>query len=139
MVDIRKLGYTYEMPEFPNYQATKPSPHLRVSGVNRASIGGSFAISTWAFKSNSEPLQLVGLEPVLSRWHVSGCANCNNHLEVKAFVPLTGWSHEEAEQTSFEVMVHTRDNRQGKKAPGGRMPRLRLGAVGVRSLPQRPA
>jgi len=33
---------------------------------------------------------VVGTESVLSRWKVSGCANCQNHLGVKAFLPLVG-------------------------------------------------
>ena len=126
VVNIESLGYTYEMPKFPPHKSTEAPPHLRVSGVNRASIPGSFAISAWAFQSNSEAPLLVGIEPVLSRWHVSGCANCNNHLGVKSFVPLTGWSHEDADKAFFEVVVHTRESRRGTKAPGGRVPKLRL-------------
>jgi tyrosinase len=128
VVNIKNLGYDYKMPDFDEPVAAVPTPHIRISGINRASIGGSFFVSAWAFKSNAEPLQLVGIEPVLSRWHVSGCANCSNHLEVKAFFPLTGWNHEDAKNTSFEGRVHTKGDRQGLKAPVG-VPRLRLGGL----------
>jgi len=61
---------------------------VRVSGVNRAAVPGSFVLVVRAVVNGEDCV--VGTESVLSRWKVSGCANCQNHLGVKAFLPLVG-------------------------------------------------
>lgn len=144
MVDTTKLGYTYPEDEKPKLlQPPKDSntavPVLSIGGVNRSTIRGSFVLSAWA--ASSEPsaqngtgqpppkLQFVGAEPVLSRWHVSGCANCQNHLSARAHIPLEGWDPETAKNTNFQVMVHTRESPGGVAAPGGRKPTFRVKAA----------
>ena len=59
---------------------------LRASGINRAGIRGSFLIS--AFATVGGKREYIGTEAVLSRWHVEGCMNCQNHLEATAFFEL---------------------------------------------------
>lgn len=119
VVDIAKLGYAYPSEEGSHDgggghkfvsapRPRNPAPVVTVSNVNRASIGGSFVISTWARKDGQEIL--VGTEPVLSRWHVSGCQNCQSHLEVRAHIPLQGWVKEDAEKADFFARVHTRNS-----------------------------
>ncbi|KAI0110164.1 tyrosinase [Daldinia grandis] len=71
-----------EPPEEPSVEV------VRVAGVNRAALSGSFALVVRAEVDGQDTI--VGTESVLSRWKVSGCANCQNHLGVKAFVPLVG-------------------------------------------------
>ncbi|KAI3317253.1 tyrosinase [Xylariaceae sp. AK1471] len=67
----------------------EPSVHVvRVAGVNRAALAGSFALVVRAVVNGKD--SIVGTESVLSRWKVSGCANCQQHLGVKAYVPLVG-------------------------------------------------
>lgn len=108
MVNIEAIGYTYEVPNRVKAPLPPtPAPVLAISGVNRGAIAGSFVLSAWAVDSSGKE-QLVGAEPVLSRWHVSGCSNCQNHLETKAHFQLTGWSREDAEKTKFVARVHTR-------------------------------
>jgi hypothetical protein len=133
MVDIWRLGYEYKgyMPpkttKSGSASATTskraaistPStasaagplsspPTLRIPNINRGNIAGSLFISTWA---NNE---LVDVEPVLSRWHVQGCENCQTHLNMRTFVPLYGWTNEEAKKAKFKVQLHTRDHMQGE-------------------------
>lgn len=81
-------------------------PTLRISGVNRGAISGSFVLSIYATLEGQT--RLVGVESVLSRWHISGCANCQTHLNVKTFVPLHGLTPEEAEKANFDVGRLTR-------------------------------
>jgi tyrosinase len=45
----------------------------------------------------------------LSRWSVEGCANCQTHLETKAFFSLQGLRAEAAPSAGFEVEIRTRD------------------------------
>lgn len=71
-----------------------PAPVITVSNINPASIGGSFVISTWTLKDGKE--SLLGTEPILSRWHASGCQNCQSHPEVRAHTPLMVWAKEDA-------------------------------------------
>lgn len=111
VVDIEAMGYTYQQPQHDGLQApppAQPAPILALSGVNRAAIGGSFVMSAFAVSRDKKERILVGTAPVLSRWHVSGCANCQNHLEVQANFQLTGWSKEDAEKADFEAVLHTR-------------------------------
>ncbi|KAF4589711.1 Tyrosinase [Ophiocordyceps camponoti-floridani] len=129
LVDIRQLGYTYQLP---GQQAGEPQkkpempakiplcPQLVISGINRSSISGSFSISAWTSEGEAK---LVGLEPILSRWHVTGCANCQAHLEVRAHLPLEGWTNEEAEKAKFKVLIHTRDHPEGLTEIGGKVPK----------------
>jgi tyrosinase len=79
---------------------------VRVSGINRAAIRGSFLVSVYA--TIGEEKYRVGTEGVLSRWSVKNCANCQTHLEVKAFFPLNGFSEELLKDAQYEVVIHTR-------------------------------
>ncbi|KAF4339671.1 tyrosinase [Fusarium beomiforme] len=115
------LGYAYEYDSHaPNKlndgkpglyvpQHEDPVPVIAVSGINRASIGGSFMINAFAESKDGGEEYLVGTEAVLSRWHVAGCANCQNHLEVRSHIPLHGWSKEDVENVQFDVRLQTRD------------------------------
>lgn len=117
MINIeRQLNYTYPRliendplhpsePLLGSPPASSP-PTLRVSGVNRGAISGSFVLSVYATLEGQT--RLVGVESVLSRWHTSGCANCQTHLNVRTFVPLHGLTPEEAEKASFDVGRLTR-------------------------------
>lgn len=143
VVDVEALGYTYQQPGHGRLRAPAPAaaaPILALDGVNRAAIGGSFVLSAFAVSRGGGDERkeriLVGTEPVLSRWHVSGCANCQNHLEVQANFPLVGWSKEDAERADFEAVLHTRSRpgdglRNGHGGGGGdgppqQVPRWRL-------------
>lgn len=118
MVNIEAIGYTYEVPNrLMAPQPLPPAPILSTSGVNRGAIAGSFVVTAWAVDADGKE-QLVGAEPVLSRWHVSGCSNCQNHLEVRAFFQLTGWSKEDAEKVDFVARVHTRADISNRRRLG---------------------
>ena len=51
----------------------------------------------------------LGTEAVLSRWNVQGCANCQTHLETKAFIGVQGFREESIKDNVFDVEVRTRD------------------------------
>ncbi|GKT49086.1 tyrosinase [Colletotrichum spaethianum] len=135
VVNITRLGYIYDNVNAPPRACpprSQPSSILTVGNINRATIGGSFVISAWAVKENGEQL-LIGTEAVLSRWHVAGCQNCQNHLEVRAHIPIEGWSKEEAQKMRFEVGVHTRKLKGGaqdgnRSQQGAKNPTVKLGA-----------
>ena len=113
----RQLGYTYgpgsldervgpqllaaEAEDGPNQKM------LVVSGLNRAPISGSFLVSAYANIDGER--YLIDTEAVLSRWSVKYCANCQTHLEVKAFFGLHRLPLQAAEAVNFEVEIHTRD------------------------------
>jgi tyrosinase len=80
---------------------------VRVAGINRAAIRGSFLIS--AFATIDGKKLHVGTEAVLSRWHVDGCANCQTHLEAKAFIGLQALQQSVADNAHYDVEVRTRD------------------------------
>ena len=61
-----------------------PSRTVTVAGISRANIRGSFLISVFG-EVGGQRVHL-GTEPVLSRWNVTNCVNCQTHLQVKAFV-----------------------------------------------------
>ncbi|KAK1461365.1 hypothetical protein CMEL01_15001 [Colletotrichum melonis] len=116
VTNTANLGYDYPRPEF---DSILPGPDLRegpkitATGINRARIRGSFVVSTWAKGKNGEPDILLDTESVLSRWNVESCENCQNHLDVKSHRKLYGFSDEEALDTDFYALIHTRDNPEG--------------------------
>lgn len=63
-------------------KAAEPHQVVEISNVNRAAAKGSMLVTVKANINGKE--QVIGHEAVLSRWNVDGCANCQNHLEVKA-------------------------------------------------------
>ncbi|KVO73319.1 tyrosinase [Burkholderia ubonensis] len=112
-----QLGYTYgpgsleDLPK-PQLAAAVPAGNsskvLRVSGINRAPIRGSFLVAAYVVLDGKR--HLLGTEAVLSRWSVQYCANCQTHLEVKAFFPLHHFTEASVKDASYEVEVHTRDD-----------------------------
>jgi tyrosinase len=93
--------------------AEAAQPKLRVSGVDRSNIRGSFLIVASAEVDGE--VQTIGSEAVLSRWHVSGCANCQTHLLAGASFPLQGLDHREVDPEAFKVEVRTRDGLLGDR------------------------
>jgi len=59
---------------------------LTVTGANKAAVSGSFLIAGYATVNGKK--HLVGVQSVLSRNAVQGCANCQTHLHVKAHFGL---------------------------------------------------
>lgn len=157
MVDWTKLGYSYE---YEGVHGTTPAPErgspppsapvpptdltpvLVVSNINRANIGGSFLVHAWASLPDGGSdgnKVLVGTEAVLSRWHVSGCINCQKHLEVRVHMPLHGWSREQAENMRFDIAVVTRQDagggggRKGDSGMDGSKIKFALDSLGMSS------
>lgn len=113
-IEVSPLGYSYDsLLEAPRNVVPAPSvSHIRASGISRATTAGSFVVSVWASKTDQDPT-LLGFEPVLSRWHVAGCANCNNHLAVGFYLPLSGWGRADITNATFTTVVHTSKDRDG--------------------------
>ena len=59
---------------------------LTVTGANKAAVNGSFLIAGYATVGGQK--HLVGVQSVLSRNAIQGCANCQTHLNVKAHFSL---------------------------------------------------
>jgi tyrosinase len=111
----KQLGYTYgagSLEEKPIALAAAVVPGasskmIRVSGINRASIRGSFLISAYVNLGGKK--YHVGTEAVLSRWNVQYCANCQTHLEAKAFIGLHAFQQGSIENAEYEIQIRTRD------------------------------
>jgi tyrosinase len=109
-----QMGYTYGPGSLEtNLKAAIAAPKgstrkLCVSGINRAAIRGSFLINAYMMIEGKK--QFLGAEAVLSRWSVTGCANCQTHLEVRAFIDLpTAKEAMLVNETTCHVEIHTRD------------------------------
>jgi hypothetical protein len=111
-----QLGYscgpgsldTHIRPAAPMALASEPAQNtVHVAGIDRSKIRGSFLIATWADLDGKK--QLIGIEPALSRWQVTGCANCQTKLRVSADLTLPA----SADPGSVAVEVHTRDGLLG--------------------------
>ena len=108
-----QLGYAYGPGSLDQYAEretleaaaapAEPGRTLHVGGVDRAKLEGSFLIA--AFADVDGERRLIGVEPVLSRWHVEGCANCQTHLNASADFRI---STETAEANGVEVEIHSR-------------------------------
>lgn len=126
VVDIEgQLGYTYGPGSLDELAAPpaaalavteRTGPALRVSGINRGRIAGSFVIE--AYVESGDGPRLIGEESVLSRWHVEGCANCQTHLLASAVFELpepiaTAFTEGPAAAPNVSIAVRTRDGRLG--------------------------
>lgn len=115
----KQLGFTYSQGSLEEKSLSKaaalPVDNARVigvTGINRAPIRGSFLVSV--FGNVGGERVLLGTEAVLSRWSSQYCANCQTHLEVKAFVSLPtsdlpAAKAEQLDSTSYDVEIRTRD------------------------------
>jgi tyrosinase len=109
----KQLGFTYSrgsleaQPVRAAFQQGTSTKVIRVSGINRAPIRGSFLVSAYVNIGGQQ--YHVGTEAVLSRWSVQYCANCQTHLEVRAFISLHGFQAESLEHATYEIEVRTRD------------------------------
>ena len=111
----KQLGFTYSegsLSSIANAGLTSVAgasarPRLRVSGLNRAGVRGSFVISAQA-KIDEHWINL-GHRAVLSRWNVANCANCQTHLNVTAFFPLDAVPEHLRNQDIFEAYVRYRN------------------------------
>lgn len=120
-VNIEKqLGYTYgpgsldsvSQPVAAMVAAAAPAKALRVFGLDRSRIRGSFLISGWATVDGKQIY--LGSHGVLSRWNVRGCLNCQAHLETKATIHLHGLADTALAKAAYDVVVHTRDGVLGR-------------------------
>jgi tyrosinase len=121
VTDIGQLGYSYgpgSLDRFATAQtaaeaeravAAGSTRSVHVEGLDRSKLRGSFIIS--AFAEVDGEMQALGHEAVLSRWQITGCANCMAHLDASADFPLPASARASAEGTtdSVHVRVTTRD------------------------------
>lgn len=120
-VDIEaQLGYDYGPGSLDEYaeSALGEAPDvddlpqgIHVAGIDRSKVAGSFVIAAYRDVDGSQ--QLVGADAVLSRWTVSGCANCQTHLRVSADFPAPA----EVTDENLTVLVHTRQGTAGHDGP----------------------
>jgi len=89
-----QLGYTYghgsltkKNDGFLGEPQEPISKMLHVPGVNRSNIPGSFVMRVYVDDKEGKSVEISRV-PVLSRWNLQECANCQNHLEVGAVIPL---------------------------------------------------
>ncbi len=105
----KQLNYTYSagsLQEAPRAMAAAPGRSrkvVHVSGINRAPIKGSFLVAVYATIDGKK--HLVGINAVLSRWAVAGCANCQTHLDVKSAFSLSHLPEALVNRATFEVKV----------------------------------
>jgi tyrosinase len=121
----RQLGYAYaggslDGPARAAVAQPAPAsvnePKVHFSGIDRASISGSFLIT--AFAGIDGERQPIGSEAVLSRWHVDGCANCQTHLLAGASFPLHGVNIDQLGDDAIGVEVRTHRGLLGGRPHG---------------------
>jgi tyrosinase len=83
--------------------APKSDKVLTISGINRATINGSFVIMAYATVNGVK--YLVGTQAVLSRWKVTACRNCMTHLEVSCTFSLAQFTEDEVNAAIFEIKI----------------------------------
>jgi tyrosinase len=143
----RQLGYTYGPGSLDQYAhpattalmaataVTPPGRTVHVSGINRASIRGSFLISAFAMVDGER--KHIGTEAELSRWHVEGCMNCLNHLEATASFRLPSQTVSllaAAAAGGVEVEVRTRQGLLGGR-PRNPAPTAMVAEAGREAAP----
>ena len=121
-VDIEgQLNYTYGPGSLDQFaepalalESVQQSPGrtIHVAGLDRSKIAGSFLVAAYAEQDGKH--RLVGVEPILSRWNVGGCSNCQTHLKATADLRVTT---ETVEKAGVKVLLHTRGGVIGDAPP----------------------
>lgn len=116
----RQMGYTYapgsleDLVAAPAAAVAQPRVKtVRVTRLNRGAISGSFLIVSYAVIDGKR--LCLGTEAILSRWHVSGCMNCQAHLEAKAFLAVPAGIDASAGGNHIEVEVRTHAGLLGQR------------------------
>jgi len=126
VTDITALGYTYGLGSI-DAELNRPKKMFgaynnikaikRIHGINRAEYKGSFVIKTFAKGPGVTEPVLIGAEPVLSRWSVEGCANCQTSLMAESLVPVDmemvqyiAGDVNKADRISYSYKIQTFDN-----------------------------
>lgn len=81
---------------------TEPMRTVHVAGLDRSKIAGSFLVAAYAQQDGAP--RLVGVDAILSRWNVGGCANCQTHLKVSSDFRI---SADLAAKGNIKVLLHT--------------------------------
>ncbi len=93
VINIRsQLGYAYGPGSLDSYVRTdtaQPMTLVAEPGQKTVHVAGIDRSNPWLLPDrhlgrSGGRKQLIGLEPVLSRWQVAGCANCQTKLRVSA-------------------------------------------------------
>ncbi|KAF4634286.1 hypothetical protein G7Y89_g3815 [Cudoniella acicularis] len=91
-----QLGYAYDAPGSgkklltPLPAATHATHSVRISGLNKNNIAGSHQLVVYGLFPGEKSRRVLAVESVLSRWHVSGCKNCQTTADVKRYAHLYG-------------------------------------------------
>jgi len=88
-----------------------PSRTVHVDNLDRSRLPGSFLIALYGEIDGEK--QLLDVDPVLSRWNVVGCANCQNHLNISSDFRIP----QALAEGQVEVQVHTRAGVFGEAEP----------------------
>ncbi|MBV8294147.1 MAG: hypothetical protein JOY55_20510 [Mycobacterium sp.] len=122
-INIEKLGYRYgpgsmqDLPA-PTDKPASPATVISAFGINRANIHGSFLISAFG-NTNGRSVHL-GTQAIFNRWDISDCANCQTHLEARAFLEVPPSATQlmalaaddmPADKSSYTVQVRTHPHR----------------------------
>jgi tyrosinase len=103
--------------------AGEPTKQVKVSGIDRSKIAGSFVIAAYAEDADGVH-RLVGADAVLSRWSVTGCANCQTRLRAGSQFQVAA----ERASGGVQVVVHTRNG------PIGNVPQAFKSAGQLRAM-----
>ena len=122
-----QLGYTYEKAN--KFLDALPPPQradssVKIGGVNKNNIAGSHQLKVYAKYPQDAEKKLIAVESILSRWHVSGCANCQVSADVQRYVPLHGIPAKHVDNGDVEVSVEV-VTRSGTNL-GGKLGDVRL-------------
>jgi len=113
----RKSPYELIIPKFPTLVAgsnpNEPNPFRltkRVHNISRSDYEGSFVVRLYAQGHDGKEVE-VGREPILSRWSVHKCRNCQNNLDVDLYVPIhqKTLQHFEGGEIKWRVAIQARD------------------------------
>ncbi|KAK1622988.1 hypothetical protein BDP81DRAFT_485251 [Colletotrichum phormii] len=127
------LGYDYPRPRS-DFQVS--GPEIREGTQNHSDwyqsrLNPRFGrdLHRGAKGKNGQPDMLLDTKSVLSRWNVASCENCQNYLDIESHRNLYGFSDDEALDTEFYALVHTRDNPEGIDTIEGKKVQAEIGTA----------
>jgi tyrosinase len=93
---------------------------LRATNINKAGVRGSFVVEAYMpnpkkNEGNDEPENIfLGAKSILSRWNLTNCANCQQHLEVHADFDVSEHDIPKDVKPFFNIISHFGDTADAK-------------------------
>ena len=112
------MGYTYDndvdyldqdtIAKLVSQEQHHSSKYLQIVDLDRSAFRGPFLIHVYFKRTADAKEELIGMEPVLKRWDMSNCRNCQNRYKTDFKIDLTKLA-EDVSNIDEQIVVKFRE------------------------------